>query len=31
MQHRRFLPRKCKYRKMKMHFDNMVEKDSAPK
>jgi hypothetical protein len=31
MRHRRFLPRKYKYRKMKMHFDNIVEKDSAPK
>ena len=31
MRHRRFLPRKHKYRKMKMHFDNTVEKDSAPK
>jgi hypothetical protein len=31
MQHRRFLPRKHKYRKMKSHFDNTVEKDSAPK
>jgi hypothetical protein len=31
MQHRQFLPRKHKYRKMKMHFDNIVEKDSAPK
>jgi hypothetical protein len=29
--HRRFLPRKHKYRKMKIHFDNTVEKDSAPK
>jgi hypothetical protein len=29
--HQRFLPRKHKYRKMKMHFDNTVEKDSAPK
>jgi hypothetical protein len=31
MRHRRFLSRKHKYRKMKMHFDNTVEKDSAPK
>jgi hypothetical protein len=31
MRHRRFLPRKHKYHKMKMHFDNTVEKDSAPK
>jgi hypothetical protein len=31
MRHRRFLPRKHKYRKMKSHFDNTVEKDSAPK
>jgi hypothetical protein len=31
MRHRRFLPRKHKYRKTKMHFDNTVEKDSAPK
>jgi hypothetical protein len=31
MWHWRFLPRKHKYRKMKMHFDNTVEKDSAPK
>jgi acid phosphatase class B len=31
MRHRRFLPRKHKFRKMKVHFDNTVEKDSAPK
>jgi hypothetical protein len=31
MRHRWFLPRKHKYRKMKMYFDNTVEKDSAPK
>jgi hypothetical protein len=31
MRHQRFLPRKHKYRKMKMHFDYTVEKDSAPK
>jgi hypothetical protein len=31
MQHRRFLERKDKYRKMKRYFDNTVEKDSAPK
>jgi hypothetical protein len=31
MRHRRFLLRKHKYRKMKIHFDNIVEKDSAPK
>jgi hypothetical protein len=31
MRHRRFLPRKHKYRKIKMHFDNTVEKDSASK
>jgi hypothetical protein len=31
MRHRGFLPRKHKYRKMKMHFDNTVEKDSALK
>jgi hypothetical protein len=31
MRHRRFLERKHKYRKMKRYFDNMVEKDSAPK
>jgi hypothetical protein len=31
MQHRRFLPRKHKCRKMKIHFDNTIEKDSAPK
>jgi hypothetical protein len=31
IRHRRFLPRKHKYRKMKSHFDNTVEKDSAPK
>jgi hypothetical protein len=30
-QHRRFLPRKHKYRKMRMHFDNTIEKDSALK
>jgi hypothetical protein len=29
--HRRFLSRKHKYRKMKSHFDNTVEKDSASK
>jgi hypothetical protein len=28
MRHRQFLPRKHKYRKMKMHFDNTAEKDS---
>jgi hypothetical protein len=31
MRHRRFLPRKHKYRKMKMHFDNTVKIDSALK
>jgi hypothetical protein len=31
MRHRWFLPRKHKYRKIKSHFDNIVEKDSAPK
>jgi hypothetical protein len=31
MRHRLFLERKHKYRKMKRHFDNTVEKDSAPK
>jgi hypothetical protein len=31
MRHRQFLPKKHKYRKMKMHFDNTVEKDSASK
>jgi hypothetical protein len=31
MRHRRFLARKHKYRKVKSHFDNTVEKDSAPK
>jgi hypothetical protein len=31
MQHRRFLERKHKYRKMKRYFDNTVEKDSTPK
>jgi hypothetical protein len=31
MQHRWFLPRKHKYHKIKMYFDNTVEKDSAPK
>jgi acid phosphatase class B len=31
MGHRRFLPRKHKYHKMKNHFDNTIEKDSAPK
>jgi hypothetical protein len=31
MRHRWFLPRKHKYRKMKMHFDNTIEKDSASK
>jgi hypothetical protein len=31
MQHRRLLERKHKYRKMKRHFDNTVEKDCAPK
>jgi hypothetical protein len=31
MRHRRFLPRKHKYHKMKMHFDNTVEKDSSSK
>jgi hypothetical protein len=31
MRHRWFLPRKHKYCKMKIHFDNTVEKDSVPK
>jgi hypothetical protein len=31
MRHRRFLLRKHKYHKMKSHFNNTVEKDSAPK
>jgi hypothetical protein len=31
IRHERFLPRKHKYRKMKSHFDNTIEKDSAPK
>jgi hypothetical protein len=31
MRHRRFLEKKHKYHKMKRHFDNTVEKDSAPK
>jgi hypothetical protein len=31
MRHRQFLLRKHKYHKMKMHFDNTVEKDSALK
>jgi hypothetical protein len=31
MRHRRFLARKHKYHKMKIHFNNMVKKDSAPK
>jgi hypothetical protein len=31
MRHRWFLERKYKYCKMKRHFDNTVEKDSAPK
>jgi hypothetical protein len=31
MRHRWFLPRKHKYHKMKMHFDNTIEKDSASK
>jgi hypothetical protein len=31
MRHRWFLSRKHKYRKMKSHFDNTVEKDSVPK
>jgi hypothetical protein len=31
MRHRRFLPRKYKYHKMKIHFNNTVEKDSALK
>jgi hypothetical protein len=31
MWHRQFLERKHKYRKMKRHFDNTVEKDSALK
>jgi hypothetical protein len=31
MRHRRFSERKHKYRKMKRHFDNIVEKDSASK
>jgi hypothetical protein len=31
MRHWQFLPRKYKYREMKSHFDNNVEKDSALK
>jgi hypothetical protein len=31
MRHWRFLPRKHKYRKMKSHFNNTVEKDGALK
>jgi hypothetical protein len=31
MRHRRFLERKHKYRKMKRHFDNTIEKHSVPK
>jgi hypothetical protein len=31
MRHRQFLPRNHKYRKIKMHFDNTIKKDSAPK
>jgi hypothetical protein len=31
MRHRWFLERKHKYHKMKRHFDNVIEKDSAPK
>jgi hypothetical protein len=31
MRHRWFLERKHKYRKMKRHLNNTVEKDSAPK
>ena len=31
IRHRRFLEKKHKYRKMKRHFDNTVENDSAPK
>jgi hypothetical protein len=31
MRHRHFFLRKHKYHNMKMHFDNTVEKDSAPK
>jgi hypothetical protein len=31
IQHRWFLERKHKYHKIKRHFDNTVEKDSAPK
>ncbi|XP_040375979.1 uncharacterized protein LOC121053294 [Oryza brachyantha] len=31
MRHRRFLPQKHKYRKMKRLFDNTVENDTAPK
>jgi hypothetical protein len=31
MRHRRFLLRKHKYRKIKIHFDNTVKKDSALK
>jgi hypothetical protein len=31
MRHQWFLPRKHKYHKMKMHFDNTVEKDSTLK
>jgi hypothetical protein len=31
MRHRWFLKRKHKYRRMKRHFENTIEKDSAPK
>jgi hypothetical protein len=31
MRHPRFLERKHMYRKMKRHFDNTIDKDSAPK
>jgi hypothetical protein len=31
MQHQWFMPIKHKYHKVKIHFDNTVEKDSAPK
>jgi hypothetical protein len=31
MRHQQFLPRKHKYHKMKIHFDNTVEKDSTSK
>jgi hypothetical protein len=30
MRHQWFLERKHKYRKMKRHFNNMIQKDSAP-